>query len=105
MSQQDPIKEKIGRFLFNKRMKMDKTLRTFSLEFNVDAVFISKLERNKLVITENLLPHIAKLYGVTVEELKSTDWEVDNSISLPIFLPAHITEEQLKKLLNAIREA
>lgn len=95
----------IGDFLFQKRIKDGFTLREFSIQKEVDAIFVSKLERNKLEITDDILPHISKLYNVSVEDLKNTNWDVDKTINHPLFVPAHIdSEEKLKKLLNFIND-
>jgi len=96
-------KQTIGDFLHQKRIKDELTLRAFCLKYEVDAVFISKLERNKLEITDKLIPILAKLYNVSESDLMNTNWEVDRTIDFPAFVPSHITtEEQLLKLLNVI---
>lgn len=95
----------IGDFLFKKRIKDGFTLREFSIQKNVDAVFVSKLERNKLEINDEILPHISKLYNVSIDDLRNTNWDVDKTISHPLFVPPHIdTEEKLKNLLNFIND-
>lgn len=103
VKKQNDSLQSLGDFLFKKRVKSDLTLRSFCLKHNVDGVFISKLERNKIEITDKLVPHIAKLYGVAESDIKNTNWEVDMTIDFPAFVPSHInSEEQIIKLLNAI---
>ena len=100
-------KPKIGFILFQQRVnKLEETLRSFCLKNSVDSIFISKLERNKIKIDNELIEKISKIYQLPVERLKQCDLDiVDNIIDFPVFLPPNISEDQMKKLLSAIKDA
>ena len=76
-------KQKLGELLFGKRRDLNLTLKDFCLQFEVPLMFISKLERNKLKITDNIIPQITLLYGVTEAEIRATDWEIDTYDRFP----------------------
>jgi len=102
---------KLGEHLENKRWAQDLTLRQFCLQNNVDCVLISKIERNRIQIGPKEIGIIKSAYKVSESEIKGLDCSVIEYTEqelvnkLPVFLPHDITEDQLKNLVEVIKNA
>lgn len=101
---------KVGQILEAARHNRELTLKEFSKKYNVDAVLISKIERNKIEASDEILTELATYYQVDVNSLLKADRAIEvtdpsDLSNLPAFLPPNITDDQLKRLLRVIKNS
>jgi transcriptional regulator with XRE-family HTH domain len=105
---------KIGLFLESKRIRKEQTLREFCSNHNVCSVLISKIERNKVIFSDDILQLCSKIYQTPLNNLRKFDLTKGPDLTdeelvqkLPIFINQNqsLSEEKLNKIVEIIRKA
>ncbi|MBC6399651.1 MAG: helix-turn-helix transcriptional regulator [Ekhidna sp.] len=64
------MKESFGKYLKNLRVRKEMTLTQLGAKLGIDSGALSKIENGKRKLDERVLPEIAKIFNLDLDELK-----------------------------------